>query len=76
MADEFTMETGTVDAIGVRHVPHGHRYMFAVREQNGWRLLRTGRVIGNAKASVPARMLRDAARALAEREPRKAKLID
>jgi hypothetical protein len=35
-----------------------------------------GPAIGNAKASVPAMTLRDAASAFAEREARKAGLID
>ena len=76
MSDEFTIESKTVETLRVRHVPHGHRYIFAIRERPGRRFLWVGPIIGNAKASVPAMMLRDEARAFAEREARKAGLID
>jgi hypothetical protein len=77
MADEFTIESATDDAIRARHLPHGHRYVFAIRKQDGRRLLgRVGPIIGNAKAAVSAMTLLSAARAFAEREARKAGLID
>jgi len=76
MADEFTIESKTVETLRVRHVPHGHRYNFAIRERPGRRFLWVGPIIGNAKASVPALTLLGAARAFAEGEARKAGLID
>jgi hypothetical protein len=76
MVDEFTIESRTADALRIRHVRHSHRYFFAVQKLRGRRLLWAGPAIGNAKTSVPAMTLRDAARAFAEREARKAGLID
>jgi hypothetical protein len=69
MADEFTIESLTVQTIKVRHVEHGH-------ERSGWRLLWTGQFLGNTYAPLPAMVFRDAARAFAEIEARKAGLID
>jgi hypothetical protein len=76
MADEFTLESRTANAVKVRHVEHGHRYTFIVRERSGWRLLWTGQFLGNTYAPLPAMVFRDAARAFAEGDARKAGLID
>jgi hypothetical protein len=76
MADEFTIESRTVETIRVRQVRHSHRYIFAVQKLHGRRLLWAGPIFGNAKASVSAMMLMGAARTFAEREARKADLID
>jgi hypothetical protein len=76
MPDEFTIESRTVEAIRVRQVRHNHRYIFTVQKLRGRRLLWTGPIFGNAKASVPAMMLMGAARNFAEREARKAEMID
>jgi hypothetical protein len=54
MTDEFTIESKTVQVVRVRHVPHGHRYIFTIREREGRRLLEAGPFVGNTKASVPA----------------------
>jgi hypothetical protein len=76
MADEFTIESRTLQAIRVRQLRHSHRYIFTVQKIRGRRLLWAGPVYGNAKASVPALTLMGAARAFAEREARKAEMID
>ncbi|SEF09673.1 hypothetical protein SAMN05444161_8304 [Rhizobiales bacterium GAS191] len=76
MADEFTIESRTIEAIRVRQVRHSHRYIFTVQKLRGRRLLWAGPIFGNAKASVTAMMLMGAARTFAEREARKADLID
>ena len=76
MADEFTIESRTVQAIRVRQLRHNHRYIFTVQKLHGRRLLWAGPVFGNAKASVPALTLMGAARTFAEREARKAEMID
>jgi hypothetical protein len=76
MAEQFTLETSTDETIKVRHLTHDHHYFFAVRNNEGRRLLGSGPTIGNTKASVPAVTLRDQARAFAEAEARKAELID
>ena len=76
MADEFTIESRTVQAIRVRQLRHSHRYIFTVQKICGRRLLWVGPVFGNAKASVPAMMLVGVARTFAEREARKAEMID
>jgi hypothetical protein len=76
MTDEFTIESRTSDAIRIRHVRHSHRYIFTVQKLRGRRLLWAGPIMGNAKASLPAITLVGAARTFAEREARKAGLID
>ncbi|SEE78180.1 hypothetical protein SAMN05444161_7132 [Rhizobiales bacterium GAS191] len=77
MADEFVIESRTVEHITVRHVAHGHRYSFRVMEEPpGARVLRVGPAQPNAKASLPSAEFQTAARAFAEREARKADLID
>jgi hypothetical protein len=76
MADEFTIESQTAETIRVRQVRHAHRYIFAIQKLHGRRLLWAGPIFGNAKASVPAIRLIGAARTFAEREARKADLID
>jgi hypothetical protein len=75
-AEEFTIESRTANAITVRQVGHNHRYIFTVQKLHGRRHLWAGPVFGNAKASVPAMMLMGAARTFAEREARKAEMID
>ena len=76
VADEFAIESRTVQGIRVRQLRHSHRYIFTVQKLRGRRILWAGPVFGNAKASVPAKMLVGAARAFAEREARKAEMID
>ena len=76
MADEFTVETRTAEAIMVRHVAHGHRYFFHVAEEPHRRLLCVGPVQGDGKGSLPRSAFQSAARAFAEREARAAGLID
>jgi hypothetical protein len=76
MAEQFTLESSTDEMVKVRHLTHGHHYFYAIRNHEGRRLLGSGPTIGNAKASVPAMTLQDEARAFAEAEARKAKLID
>jgi hypothetical protein len=76
MVDEFMIESRTADGLRIRHVRHSHRYIFTVQNLRGRRLLWAGPAIGNAKASVPATTLRDAASAFAEAQARKAGLID
>jgi hypothetical protein len=76
MADEFTIESRTVEAIRVRQLRHSHRYIFTVQKLRGRRVLWAGPIFGNAKASVPAMTLIGAARTFAEREARKAEMID
>ena len=77
VADEFTIEIGTVEAIIVRHAAHGHRYTFIVTEvPPNARVLRLGPAQPNAKASLPSAAFATAARAFAEREARKSGIID
>ena len=77
VADEFTIESRTVEAITVRHAAHGHRYTFIVTEvPPNARVLRLGPAQPNAKASLPSAAFATAARAFAEREARKANLIE
>ncbi len=76
MPDEFRIESRTADTICVHHIPHGHRYVFARRRQDGQRVLGAVTILGNAKASVPAMTMLGAARTFAELEAREAGLID
>jgi len=76
MADEFTVETRTAEAITVRHMAHGHRYAFHVTQGPHRRLLCVGPVQADGKGSLPRSAFQSAARAFAEREARKAGLID
>jgi hypothetical protein len=55
VADEFIIESRTVEAIKVRHAAHGHRYSFIVTEvPPNARALRLGPAQPNAKASLPS----------------------
>ena len=76
VADEFTIESRTADAIRVRHLAHGHRFIFTVQEHHGRRRLWAGPMMGNAKARLRPTAFEDAARAFAEGEARKAGMID
>jgi hypothetical protein len=76
MVNEFVIENCTVEVIRVRQVRHGHRYIFTVQQLHGRRLLWAGPIFGNTRASVLATMLLGAARTFAEREARKAGLIN
>jgi len=76
VADEFTIESRTADAIRVRLLAHGHRFIFTVQEHHGRRRLWAGPVMGNAKARLRPTAFEDAARAFAEGEARKAEMID
>ncbi|SEF06333.1 hypothetical protein SAMN05519104_8191 [Rhizobiales bacterium GAS188] len=76
MADEFTVESRTT-IVTVRHMEHGHRYTFSIWERpRRSETVRIGPVVANARASLPIAMFETAARAFAEREARKAGLID
>jgi hypothetical protein len=75
MTDEFTIESRTAEAITVRHVAHGHRYVFHVSEEPHRSLLCVGPVLTSGKASLPRSAFQRAARVFAEREARKANLI-
>ena len=76
IADEFTIESRTADAIRVRHLAHGHQFIFTVQEHHGRRRLWAGPVMGNAKARLRPTAFEDAARAFAEGEARRADIID
>ena len=78
MADEFAVESRTIDTIRVSHLRYDHRYIFTVMRKGDRRILWSGPRFGNAKASVPAVTLTGAARTFAEREreARAAGLID
>jgi hypothetical protein len=76
MADEFTIETRTTETIEVRHVAHGHRYAFRVCERPDGRTLSAGSVQANEKAPLPSWTFKPASQVFAEREARKAGLID
>jgi hypothetical protein len=76
MTDEFITESRTAEAIVVRHVAHGHRYAFHVSEEPHRSLLCVGPVPTSGKASLPRSAFQTAARAFAEREARKARMID
>jgi hypothetical protein len=77
MVNEFTIESRTTEVIKVRHVAHGHRFTFRVFEQpSGLRILRGGPIQANERASLPPELFRKGARSSAEREARKADLID
>jgi hypothetical protein len=76
MVDEFTIESRTTEVIKVRHVAHGHRFTFHVSEQPYGRRLRVGPVQANENAPLPSIAFKAGARAFAEREARKADLID
>ncbi|SDR52606.1 hypothetical protein SAMN05519103_04546 [Rhizobiales bacterium GAS113] len=76
MTDEFTVESRTAEHITVRHVAHGHRYTFHVKEDANRRTLRGGLRQRNRKAYLPITAFETAARTFAEREARKADLID
>ncbi|SDR49698.1 hypothetical protein SAMN05519103_03973 [Rhizobiales bacterium GAS113] len=60
MADEFTVESRTTEAIKVRHVVYGHRYTFRVWDHPRHRMLRAGLVQRNRKASLPVFIARPA----------------
>ncbi|MFI5016207.1 MAG: hypothetical protein ACHQAY_28065 [Hyphomicrobiales bacterium] len=76
MADEFTVESLTAEIIRVRHVAHSHRYTLHVgNDHPDRRTLRVG-LRRNRKARLPSTAFETAARAFAEREARKAGLID
>jgi hypothetical protein len=76
VADEFTIESQTADAIRVRLLALGHRFIFTVQEHDGRRRLWAGPVTGNARARLRPTAFEDAARAFAEGEARKAEMID
>ena len=76
MADEFTIESVSARTIIVRHVAHDHRYAFYVMKEPRRRLLCIGPVQTGGQAPLPRSSFHRAARAFAEREARKADLID
>jgi hypothetical protein len=76
MADEFTIETRTTEAIEVRHAAHGHRYTFRVREWPDGRTLSAGSVQANEKAPLPSWTFKVVSRTFAERAARASRLID
>jgi hypothetical protein len=76
MAQEFTVESRTAEAIIVRHVAHGHRYAFYVTQEPRRGLVCVGPVQTEGKALLPRSAFQGAAHAFASREARKAGLID
>jgi hypothetical protein len=76
MVDEFTIESSTAEAITVRHVWQGHRFTYRVWMQPHGRVLRAGLRQDNEKAPLPSAAYCPLARFFAEREARKAGLID
>jgi hypothetical protein len=76
MTDEFTIESRTAEAIMVRLVAHGYRYAFHVSEEPHRSLMCVGPVQTNGKTSLPRSAFQTVARAFAEREARKAGMID
>ena len=76
MVDEFTIENRTAEAITVQHVWHGHRFTFRVWMQPRGRTLRAGLRQDNEEATLPSAAYCPLARFFAEREARKAGLID
>jgi hypothetical protein len=76
MVDEFTIESRTAEAITVQHVWHDHRFTFRVWNEPHGRVLRAGLWQDNEKAPLSGAAFCFLARAFAEREARKAGLID
>jgi hypothetical protein len=76
MVDEFTIESRTIEVIKVRHVAHRHRFTFHISELPYGRRLRAGLIEANDKAPLPSLAFKARARIFAEREARKADLID
>jgi hypothetical protein len=77
MANAFTIDSCSSVTITVRHVAHGHRYVFGVKKsRTGIPTLRGRFVQANKVASLPAVLFRAKARVFAMREARKAGLID
>ena len=76
MGNEFTIESRTTKVLKVRHVASGLRYTFRVSEpESGHQALIS--VSPGRPSTRPVRAaLEKAARAFAEREARKAGLID
>ncbi|SDR49750.1 hypothetical protein SAMN05519103_03983 [Rhizobiales bacterium GAS113] len=76
MADEFRIESRTT-VVTVRHMEQGHRYTFSIWERPRRKVtVHIGPVQANARASLPIAIFEVAARSFAEREARKADLID
>jgi hypothetical protein len=76
MAYKFTMESRTTKVLKVRHVASGLRYTFRVSEpESGHQALISVTPARPSTRSVGS-VLEKAARAFAEREARKADLID
>jgi hypothetical protein len=76
VADEFTIESISARTIIVRHVAHDHRYAFYVMKEPRRRLLCVGPVQTGRQAPLPRSSFQRAARSFAEREARKAGMID
>jgi hypothetical protein len=78
MANEFMIESRSSTAITVRHVAHGHRYSYGFKKKSltGVPILCGKLVEAKKGASRPATLFCGKARAFAEREARKAGLID
>jgi len=77
MADEFRIESRTVGGLKVRHVATGHLFTFRVSDRNKRpRFLRRDYSPGHASFRAAREELEKTAHAFAEREARKAGLID
>ncbi|MFI5399389.1 MAG: hypothetical protein ACHQ9S_28005 [Candidatus Binatia bacterium] len=77
MAYKFTIESRTTDALKVRHAASGQRFTFRVSEpKSGHRVLKGVYSPGGASSRSTREVLGKAARAFAEREAKKADLID
>ncbi|SDR34449.1 hypothetical protein SAMN05519103_02192 [Rhizobiales bacterium GAS113] len=77
MGDKFTIESRTTEALKVRHVASGLRYTFRVsKPKSGHRVLKGVYSPGSASSRSNREVLEKSARAFAEREARKADLID
>jgi hypothetical protein len=76
MAHKFTMESRTTKVLKVRHVASGLRYTFRVSEPKSGPQFLISVSPGRPSSRYVRAELEKAARAFAEREARKADLID
>ena len=77
MADEFMIESRTAKALKVRHLATGHRFTFRVSDPNKRPLyLRRDYSPGYPSSRSVREELDKTAHAFAEREARRAELID
>jgi hypothetical protein len=78
MADEFEIEKIEPSFLSIRHLPEGHRYTFHVAERDDGRHILSDSVImrENSRAAYGGLSYQFHARTFAEREARKAGMID